>query len=283
MSAIKGFLYKYKRGLLFLLFIIISFSLLISSNKKITINFKETGFSLFYPFQLIFHSASKLIEDTFNAISLLKKSKEEIERLQKELEELKKAAVDFKELKNENDNLRELLELKRAVEYDSISCEVIGRDPKKVYDVLVLNKGAKAGIEKNMPVITYQMGKRILVGKISSVTEFSSKVMTIHNPNFSVSAIIEPDGIYSIIEGDVKEVGIVRLNYIPKNFDFDENKVYIIVTSGDSYIYPKGIEIGRLVKIYPSKKYELFKIGEVKLSVNLYEVNYVLVLKNKIF
>lgn len=283
MSAIKGFIFKYKKGLTFFILLFISFSLLLYSNKKITINLKNTGFSLFYPFQLVFHSVGKFIENSFNSIALLKESNEEISRLRKELEEIKKAAVSFKELQNENENLNKLLNLKNNIEYESIACEVIGRDPKKVYDVLILNKGKNNGIEKNMPVVTYQMGKRVLVGKIFNVTSYASKVMTVHNPNFSVGAVIDPDNIFSVIEGDVKEVGVVKLNYIPKTFQFDENKTYIVLTSGDSYIYPKGIEIGRLTRVYPSKRYDLFKVGDVSLSVNLYTTSYVLVLimKNK--
>jgi len=278
MSVIKGFIFKYKKILTFLLLSTISLILIFSSNNKITINLKATGFSIIYPFQFVFHSTGNFFQNTFNSISQLKESQEEIARLRIELEEIKKAALDFKELKKENSELTKLLDLKKNINYKSIACEVIGRDPKKLYDILILNKGNKEGIKINMPVISYEFGKRILVGKILEVTAFSSKVITLHNPNLSISAVIEKNNIYSVIQGDAKNPGIIKLNYVPKDFEFDENSNYFVVTSGDSYLYPKGLEIGKIVQIYLSKRYEMFNTADVKISANLSQIDYVLVL-----
>lgn len=278
MSVIKGFIFKYKKILTFLLLSSISLILIFSSNKKITINLKSAGFSIIYPFQFVFQSTSNFFQNTFNSISQLKKSQEEIARLRIELEEIKKAALDFKELKKQNLELTKLLELKKNINYKSIACEVIGRDPKKLYDVMILNKGNNAGIKINMPVISYEFGKRILVGKILETSAFSSKVITLHNPNLSISAVIEKDNIYSVIQGDAKNPGIIKLNYIPKDFNYDENVNYFVITSGDSYLYPKGLEIGKIIRIYPSKRYELFNTADVKISANLSQIEYVLVL-----
>ena len=67
--------------------------MIFSSNNKITINLKATGFSIIYPFQFVFHSTGNFFQNTFNSISQLKESQEEIARLRIELEEIKKAAV----------------------------------------------------------------------------------------------------------------------------------------------------------------------------------------------
>ncbi len=278
MSVIKGFIFKYKKILTFLLLSITSLILIFSSNNKITINLKSAGFSIIYPFQFIFHSTGNFFQNTFNSISELKESQEEIKRLRIELEEIKKAALDFKELKRENSELTKLLELKKNINYKSIACEVIGRDPKKLYDILILNKGSNAGIKINLPVISYEFGKRILVGKILEVTSFSSKVITLHNPNLSINAVIDKNNIYSVIQGDARNPGIIKLNYVPKDFVYDENSNYYVITSGDSYLYPKGLEIGKIVQIYQSKRYEMFNTADVEISANLSQIEYVLVL-----
>jgi len=168
--------------------------------------------------------------------------------------------------------------LKKNINYKSIACEVIGRDPKKLYDILILNKGSNAGIKINLPVISYEFGKRILVGKILEVTSFSSKVITLHNPNLSINAVIDKNNIYSVIQGDARNPGIIKLNYVPKDFVYDENSNYYVITSGDSYLYPKGLEIGKIVQIYQSKRYEMFNTADVEISANLSQIEYVLVL-----
>ena len=281
MSAIKGFLYKNKKIIIFILLILISLILIFSSKKEAVVKAKKEGFKLFSPFYFLVNSTGNFFMNTFNSISQLKKSQEELKKLRNELEQYKKIIIDFNEIKNENIQLRRTLELKEETIYDSVACEVIGRDPKKLFDILILNKGKKDGIKENMPVISYASGKKVLIGKVVEVTYNLSKIITLHNPKFSVSAVILKDNnrIHTIIQGSNKMLGIVKLLYIPKEYFFGESDLDFIYTSGDSLIFPKGLEIGRIVKLYTSKRYEMFNEADVEMSVDLSKLDYVLVLK----
>jgi rod shape-determining protein MreC len=281
MSAIKGFLYKNKKIIIFIILIIISFILLFSSKKEAVVKVKKEGFKLFSPFYFIVNSTGSFFVNTFNSISELKKSQKELKNVRNELEQYKKIIIDFNAIKNENIQLKRILDLKDEVVYESVACEVIGRDPEKLFDILILNKGKRDGIKENMPVISYASGKKVLVGKVVEVTYNLSKIITLHNPKFAASTVIlkNDSRIHTIIQGSNKMLGIVKLLYIPKRYFFTDSDLDFIYTSGDSLIFPKGLEIGRIVKLYTSKRYEMYNEADVQMSVDLSKLDYVLVLK----
>jgi len=281
MSAIKGFFYTNKKVLTFLLLIFICIIMMIFSNKEIIIRIKEEGVKIFYPFQFAFHSSGNLFQNTVNSISQLKETKAEIENLKHELEQYKRVIIDFNELNNDNLKLKKVLELKDSIAYDTIASEIIGRDPKSLFDVLIINKGRKDGIDKNMPVISYAAGKRAIVGKIVETSSLTSKVLTLQSPRFYISSVLKnnENRFYTIVQGNNKKSNIARLLYIPKDYQFNENNNDYVYSSGDSLLFPKGIEIGKIIQVYPSKKYEIFKEADIKLSTDFSKLDYVLVLK----
>lgn len=281
MSVIKGFIYKNKKIITFIFLILISFIFLFSSEKGAIVKIKKEGFKIFSPFHFIINTIGDFFHDTFNSISQLKKSQEEINNLRNELNQYKKIIIDFNEIKNDNIRLRKLIELKEELIYDSVACEVVGRDPKNLFDILLLNKGKNSGIRENMPVITYGGGKNILVGKVVEVTPNLSKIITLHNPKFSANCVISKNNnrIHTVIEGSNKIFGTVKLLYIPKQYYFAETDMDFVYTSGDSLIFPRGLEIGKIVKIHTSKRYEMFNEADIQLSADLSKLDYVLVLK----
>ena len=102
---------------------------------------------------------------------------------------------------------------------------------------------------------------------------------SLHNPKFSVGAIISSNKTHTIVQGSNKIPGIVRLLYVPKNYVLSNTEVDAVYTSGDSLIFPSGLEIGKIVNIYPSKRYEMFNEADIKMSTGLSKINYVLVLQ----
>lgn len=279
MSFIKGYIYKNKKGIIFIILVISCFVMMFLSNSTAVITFKKMGFSLVYPFQFVINTTGKFFQNTFNSISQLRKISEELDETRNELTQYKKIIIDFNELNNENLSLRRLLKLKEEVLYDTVACEVIGRDPQKLFDVIIINKGSKDGIKENMPVITYAAGKKTLIGKVIETGFMASKVITLQNPRISVGAVILRNRIHAILQGDNKIPGVVKLLYIPKKYEKSISGMDFVYTSGDSLIFPRGIEIGKVLNIYPSKRYEVFNEADIQITANLTKLEYVLVLK----
>ena len=278
-NSIKNVFKRNRKNLLFVFFVLVSLIMMTVSNKSASLTARQVLFSIVYPFQFSFHSVVSFFQNTFNSINELKEIKEELDKTKKELDQYKKVIIDFNELNNENSNLKKMLDLKQSISYDSVPAEVIGRDPQKLFDILIINKGSNSGIKENMPVIGYSFGKRVLVGKIVEVTPFASKILTVTNVNFSAGAITSKDKIHCIVKWSNEIPGVVKLLYIPKQYIIPDTGIEYIYTSGDSLIFPKGIEIGKIIKINPSQRYEIFNEGLVQLSVDISKLDYVLVLK----
>lgn len=200
------------------------------------------------------------------------------------------------ELKIQNDSLRlelekalaakqryessyfELLELKRTVNFrpsDTLQyayAEVISRNLSDLSKTFTLNRGKADSIQLNDPVIY----KSSLVGRVVSVSENYSIVQLVQDHLFEISVRIMRLG----------EVGTARWNgrdhfdllYISKNVAIVEGDV--IVTSGLSDIYPKGVRIG-LVDAINTDVSGLFHKIEIKPQIDFGRLRYVSIIKRK--
>jgi rod shape-determining protein MreC len=279
MPALKEYLNKNKRLVILIILILISFIFLFFSNKNAVNNFKKFGFSILYPFQYTTKSVGDFFENTINSISELKKSQEELTKLNQELEQYKKIIIDFNDMENKIKKLNEQLSMKDSIKYESEFCEIIGKDPENLFNIIIINKGSSSGIKTNMPVISYIAGRRILIGKIIETISFASKVMTVQNPKLSVGAIISNGNYHTVFQGSAIKPGFAKLNYVPKKYKINDSGLDIIYTSGDSFIFPRGIEIGRINKIIESKRYEFFNDADIEISADISSIDYVIVLK----
>ncbi len=279
MSRFKGFIAKRQRGLLYIFIVIICFVLMFFTNKSGVVVGKKVLFSFAYPFQVTINSVGKFFGNTINSISSLRKLQAEFNRTQAELDQYKKVIIDFNELNNEITSLRNLLDLQESIDYELVACEVVGRDPARMNETLIINKGTAKGIKENMPVISYYGGKKALIGKISEATPFASKVMTLNNSQMSIGAMIVKNRVNCLVKGNNSSNSLVDLLYIPKDYTEEEIKNAFVYTSGDSMIFPKGLEIGRIIDIRQSARYENFNEASVRITADLSKVEYLLVLK----
>lgn len=269
---------RYKRGILTLCLLAVCITLISFTETRVILSAREIGFSLIYPFQFLFNSAARGINEIVNAVAEREKLEEQLDTARRELEQYRKMMVDFNVIVKENRDLRHILGLRDGFNYHSITAQIIGRDPQSRFDYLVIDKGSSDGVRENMPIISYKNGRKALVGKVFSVSPFASKVMTLHNPNLLVGVVIDYDGTHCIVQGSNKEEQIVRLLYVPKEFTLSSQRSPLVYTSGDSFFYSKGIEIGMITEIIPSKRYEIYNEAKVKITEDYSKLEFVLVL-----
>ena len=170
------------------------------------------------------------------------------------------------------------MELRDSFNYKSMTAQIVGRDPANMFDYIIIDKGSKHGIKENMAVISYKNGRKALVGKVFAVTPFASKVMTLKNPDLRVGVVIDYDGTHCVIQGQRTADQEVKLLYVPKDFSLEKAGSPLVYTSGDSLFYSKGIEIGTITEIVPSKRFEIYNEAKVSMSEDYSKLEYVLVL-----
>jgi len=161
--------------------------------------------------------------------------------LNRTVELLTHKLIQHEDTEAENKRLKKLLRFKQKSPFKLIAARIIGKDSSNLSDTIIIDHGRKSGIKKDAVVIA-EAG---LVGRVSSDSPGMSRVMLITDPNSRISAIISRSRQLGICYG--LSSNLCKMKYLPLDSDIrlgDE-----VLTSGFSDIYPKGILIGRVVKI----------------------------------
>lgn len=176
-------------------------------------------------------------------------------------------------LTNEINELKKLLDLNNN-DYELINATVISRNTQDFFKEVTIDKGTNDGIKEDMAVIT----KDGLIGKTIKVTKKTSMVKLITSDDIynkiSVSINNETGIIDSYSENEFTITGITSFNNIKEND--------LVTTTGLSYIYPGGINIGRVTRIIKDN-FDLAYIVKVEPLPNFNNFRYVAVVKKWLF
>lgn len=182
-------------------------------------------------------------------------------------------------LEIEIQELKDVLDLNRTLtEYTPINATILSRNKNYWFNQIMIDKGSKDGIAKDMAVVT----KNGLVGKVSRVYPHSSeiKLITSDDVNYKVSVAIKTGNgdSYAILNGYDSETEYVTVTDVDKMSTVKKGDT--IVTSGLGGMFPGGIYVG-VVEDIKSDKYDLSKTLFIKTSQDFNNIHYVTVLKEK--
>lgn len=225
----------------FILLLLISiFSYSAKENLKLGI-VKNISAAMLFPLE-------KTINFTVNTFSLHKKNSE----LRKEIALISLEIQRCENIKRENKILRELYGFKPMMDFNLIPCEIIGKNPGLYNKSLIIDGGFEDNIDKNMAVISADG----LVGKIIETTQKSSEVLTLYNINSFVSAIDLRSRVPGIIKW--KRERFLIFDDVPLHSDIKVGDT--LLTSGMGGVFPKGIFIGKVIKVQESPKEIVMRI-----------------------
>ena len=264
---------------LFVILLFVSSILLWASTGEFVVNFRNVGFSVASSFENAVFSVHSFFKGTFTSIMELSSLKEKYNELTKRLNDYEILQNSTQALQKENKELRELLAFSNRIRTHNIVAEIIGLDPNNLYYGILINRGLKHGIKKNMPVIAFEKGELSLVGKIMSVGTFSSVVLPLYDDRCFIAAKMEESKHRGIVGGQGSSSLPLIMRYVKKRVK-DEVKVGdVVLTSGldDSSIFPKNIPIGYISKI-AVHDYETSLELFVEPMINFATLEYVFVL-----
>ncbi|WP_156291198.1 rod shape-determining protein MreC [Oceanobacillus salinisoli] len=230
--------------------------------------------------QNVIHVPVTFITDIISNIDDLRNTYNENQILREQLGQYKGLIYEVQELKEENEELKNALELTESDsirEFDAIQATVISRSPEQWLDEVTINKGKQHGIRENMVVITAEG----MVGKIQTAQQYTSKVqlLTGFDQFNRISATIsreEGNDIFGMIEGFDNETGTLLFRIIEESEkDVDEDE--LVVSSGMGGVFPAGMVIGTVKDVVPDQ-YGLTRTALVEPAADMYEINHVMVL-----
>lgn len=218
-------------------------------------------FSVIYPVQYISFKTVSAIAYFGRSLVTLRRAQNENDRLKKELETHKNIASVFTELVRENRRLRDLSGFRSKSRYDFqlIPGDIISRDQSSWFNCVVVDRGYTDGIKPGKAVIASQG----LVGRVAEVFPHSCKVLLIIDESSSVSVSVPRLSEIGVMAGRGAQDPLLK--YISSTSDIRDGD--IVVTSGISDYFPKGIPVG---KIHESGKsdFDLFRNISIKTEVN---------------
>lgn len=200
--------------------------------------------------------------------------RERNEELQTRINELELKNRDAAQYREENEYLKELLELKESItDYTSLAASVIGCSADGAYTEIEINKGSLNGVAVGNCVVANG-------GAVGTVTEVGpnwATVSTILNAESAIGIrVTRTDGI-GIAEGDdeLSKNGLCKMSFLDRNSNVTIGD--LLQTSGSGGVYPSGFMVGKVREIR-SDNSGMLEYAAIEPSVNFSELYGVLVI-----
>lgn len=219
---------------------------------------RNTAFFLSSKIQGLFWRAGEWIASGIAGLTGSYQSQQEIETLQRTNYQLLKKIADLETLRQENQALRQALNLDLPETTGLIETKPLSRFTEG--DFILLDKGASDGVEQGMPVVS---AEGVAVARVDKVFTYNSQAMLLTNPQMKFDVQILPENNEEPVLGVVKGRGGLRARFqmVPEEQDIAKGDQ--VITSALGNIFPQGLLVGQVLRIEkdPARP---FQQGEVK-------------------
>jgi len=192
----------------------------------------------------------------------------ENETLTKENLALLSEVIALQDVKRENEELRAVMDLGLAEEFELALGEIIGKNLGQ--DVITIRGGQNKGMEKGMPVIT---SEKVAVGRIIESFGAFARVQLISAKESRLDARIDQTEITGVTRGQGGQKLVLDLVRQEDEFHVGD----VVVTSNLSDFFPENLLIGRVEEIVKTGA-DPFQKANVKPFFNLKSAELVFVI-----
>ncbi len=203
----------------------------------------------------------------------LRQVHQENERLRQKLNTLKLQLTKLQSQAAEAERLRDLLQLQPPPEWRYEATRVIGHrvGPDSVLESLIIDKGARHGVQEDMPVVTPQG----VVGRVKKKSLSFSQVLLITDPNSRIPVLSNKSRNNAVLKGQGQDQPL-EVKYVTQNVPFSSREN--LLTSGLAGIFPKGLPVAEVQEVLHSEL-SLFQEISAAPFVDLQNLEEVLLLK----
>jgi rod shape-determining protein MreC len=204
----------------------------------------------------IFSSTKNGIGAWWNHYIYLIDAQQENDRLKKRLLQLTQENLQLKEMTLAHERLLKLLHLKSDPARPIVVAEVVGRSPSPFLKSFFINKGRKDGLTRGMPVLL----PGGVVGRLEKTSGHYSQVLLLNDPNFAIDCLSERTRARGILTGIPGQENC-QIKYMARTEDIKPGDV--VITSGLDQLFPKGLILGRVLRVVPQAKGNFLSIEVV--------------------
>ncbi len=206
----------------------------------------SAGGMLMVPLNSMSAAAGAAIQNRFGPFLSSGEVHRENQALREEIQRLEEQLIDYETVKMENEQFRELLEIKeRNSDLIFEPATVVGRTPDDWFGSFTIDVGTYHGVSLRCPVITSDG----LVGIVSEVGRGYSKVQTILDASVSIGGVDIHTLDTGIITGTIPlaQEGSCKLGFLPRESGVTPGDT--IVTSGTGGLLPRGLIVGEIQSV----------------------------------
>ena len=274
----RKFSFKIKLDIFLLtLLLIISSVLLTFSGGRFIVDFKSVGFSVASGTENAVHSVSSFVTDAVSAVRELADLRSKYMALSEKLKDYELLQRSNADIRRENRELKELLGFADTIAYKNIPAQITGFDPDNLYSGIIINRGTKHGVRKNMPVLAFQGSNVGLVGKIVQTGRDSSMIIPIYDYQCYVAASVQTTKHRGLVNGQGAADLPLIMQYVQKRAKDEIGIGDRILASGENNLFPKDSPIGIItgIKVHD---YETYLELTVQPIIDFSRLDYVFVL-----
>jgi rod shape-determining protein MreC len=187
--------------------------------------------------------------------------------LKQQIEQMRIEQVRMSQDADQARRLQALLAFKEQFISQTKAAQVIGSSGSEQSRAIYIDKGEKDGIRPDMAVINANG----VVGKVLHVYRSTALVLLISDQTSGVGAILEKSRLQGILRG--LPSGEVALEKVMSDEQVPPGE--LVLTSGGDRVFPKGLTIGTVTKVYPGS--DFFLNIHVRPSADLSKLEEVLV------
>jgi len=192
----------------------------------------------------------------------------EVARLRAETVALRLRQLRQEALEAENTRLRTVATLRERLPERTLGAEVVARDWNGFTRSLTIDRGRADGVERLSAVLVTDG----VVGRVAVLRRGSAVVQVLTDPASSIGGAVLRTRAQGLVEGVAG--GRLRLKLAASEEALQAGD--LVVTSGIGELFPKGLPLGRVLRVYAPTG--LFRTAELEPAVDLTGVEEVLVL-----
>lgn len=178
----------------------------------------------------------------------------------------------------ENERLAGAMRISRALPWAGSWARVVNKNPSDWYGSFFIDKGSADGISVNDTVLGMEDGHAALAGRVFEVYPKFSKVLLLTNGAASAVCSIAPNGLEALVEG--KGTWLLKMSYVPEESALAEGAQ--LVTAQGGLLFPAGVPVGKVTKVYPRESFMNFITAEVSPHVDVNTLKEVFIIKRRL-
>ena len=245
-DAPSSFKHSVSAGTRVLVFSAIALVLMLADARlKITEPLRQAVSAVLFPLQWAVMQPVEWLASGQSYFEDLAKAQNEAVASRQAMTAMMLKAHEAERLHEENQQLRDLLQLRPRLTVDTVAAEVMYETPDSYTRRVVLDKGQVAGIEAGSPVLD-DLG---VLGQVTRVQPFSSEVTLLSDRDQAIPVMVARTGVRSVAYGDASNLRTdsMELRFLSNDADIlvgDE-----LVTSGVDGVYLAGLPVARVVQV----------------------------------